>query len=560
MASEYGAEPEPEVVRLAARLRSQPRPAAVTAVDDDGTKAPKRRRLHLLRGSHPSGEGTTFRRRPRRWTVAVAAAAILLSARALMRSRDSQAPAAEASVAILPFADLSPARDRQFLSDGITEELMGRLQRVQGLRVAARTSSFFFRGREREINEVGRQLGVAAVVIGSVREDGTRLQIVSTLLDARSGAQRWTHSYNVDAAEVFSAQDAIARSVAAALHLKVEGGVDSPLGASTVDPRAHELAMRGRFAWNQRTEESVRAALGDFEEAARIDPRYAVAYAGISDAWQILPQYGHVAPREALANSKTAALRAIALDSTLAEAHTSLAAMLVEYDRDRPGAEREYARAIALNPGYATAHHWYGLHLAADGKFPEATAQIELGRRLDPLSSIISSAAGVVRYFARDYDGAVAEFRAVLALQPDFATAWSLLGRTQCALGQYDDAVRSEERAVELSGRAPANVTLLAYALASSGRARQADSLLRSLTTDSARSFVPAIDLAAVYVVLKRVDDAFRVLQQGYAARDIEMKYLRVDPRFDEVRSDARFARLAGQLGLGGDARTPQNR
>jgi serine/threonine-protein kinase len=453
---------------------------------------------------------------------------------------------------VLPFQNMSPDRDHEYLSDGLTEELINALTKVPGLRVAARTSSFQFRDLAADVREIGRRLDVSAVVEGSVRASGDSLRITAQLIDTRTGYHLWSDEFDRPARDVFAVQEDIARAVTGALRVHLaERIAETLVSAGTQSVEAHDLYLRGRYEWNKRSEEGMRAAKEAFERAVVIDPRYALAYAGLSDAWQLLPIYGQVPAKEGLANAKTAALRALALDSTLAEAHTALAVMHLEYDHDRDAAERRYRRAIEFNPGYATAHHWYALFLVAGGRFQEAIAEAEQARRLDPLSRVINAAVGTVHLFSRDYVASIAEFRAILVTDPDWSSGLGMLGRALAAAGQYDEAIAQIQQALELSGR-PSHKALLAYTLAAAGRAAEARALLRQLRAPAAGSIVAPVDLAAVHVALGEHDEALRVLHLGVEERDEEMMYLKVDPRYDPIRRDPRFAEVLAALDLDG--------
>jgi tetratricopeptide (TPR) repeat protein len=333
-----------------------------------------------------------------------------------------------------------------------------------------------------DVRAVGRALQVAAVVEGSVRLDGDRLRVTAQVIDARSGYHLWSSEYDRRVRDIFRVQEEIARAVAGALSVElVQGMPDTIVARATTNPAAYQLYLRGRHEWNRRTQDGMWNALQAFQDAVALDPRFAAAYAGLADTWQLLPDYGAVQTTDALARAKTAALHAVALDSTLAEAHTALAALLDDYDRDRRGAERAYRRAIALTPSYATAHHWFAIHLADDRRFDEAFAEIEVARRLDPLSGIISTAAGAVRYFARDWTAAIAEYRAVVEVDPDFHIAWALLGRAHLLAGQVDQAIPALQRAVTQSDGDPSYTAVYAAALAAAGRRQEAKALLDSL-------------------------------------------------------------------------------
>jgi tetratricopeptide (TPR) repeat protein len=422
---------------------------------------------------------------------------------------------------------------------------------IPSLRYWYPESALMFWNPGGDVKDIGRRLGVSALIEGSVRVSGTRYRVTAQLIDARTGYHIWSDQFDRNESDLFDVQESIARSVTAALQIQLaRRSGESILNAGTRNTKAHDWYLRGRFEWNKRNEAGMLAARAAFEQAIALDPLYARAYAGLSDSWQLLPLYGHVPTREALANAKTAALRAVALDSTLAEAHTSLAVMHLEYDHDREAAERAYRKAIALNPGYATAHHWYALFLIAGGRVAEATAQAELARSSDPLSRVIHAAVGTVRMFARDYPAAIAEFRAILVRETQWATGHALLGRGLAAAGDYQGAIAPLETAVSISRRQPSQVALLGYAYAMAGRTSDARAILQELLSARTGVFAPPVDLGALYVSLGEHDEAIRVLERGLEEHDEEMMYMMVDPRYDPLRSHSKFQAILAALDL----------
>lgn len=536
LADEYGAEPSPEVTALAARMRGTP--IAVASLPDQ------------LAPVAPSPARTAVRRRSRRnllWGLGAAAVALAsVFAFALGPWRSVEEP----SVAVLPFLDLSPGGDRAYLSDGLTEELLNALARIPKLRVASRSSSFQFRDRGVDIREVGRRLGVAAVVEGSVRLDSNRLRVTAQLIETRRGYHLWSEQYDRSMADVFSVQEDIARTVAAALGDELVASMPDTLVARGTDsPQAYDLYLRGRHDWNSRTTDGMWRALRSFQEATTIDPQFASAYAGLSDTWQLLPDYGNVPARQGLAMAKTAALRAIALDTTLADAYASLGAILDDYDHDRLGSERAYRRAISLNPRYATSRQWLAIHLADEARHEEAADEIERARRLDPLSRIINTAAGAIRYFARDYAASIAEYRSVLDQAPNFALGWALMGRVYLVQGAIDSAVTSLRKSVELSGGDPSYSAVYAAALAAAGHRRAADSVARSVR-DAQPGYVPYCELASAYIYLGETEAALGLFEQAIEERDPAVKHMAVEPLYDRIRAHPRFRATLARAGL----------
>lgn len=535
---EYDADPSPEVLELITRLRAEPTSLPAGGID-----------LSIPVSGRLSGEPPRLHapqaRSLRRIAGALAAAAVLIFAATTSWGR---ADVDDASVAVLPFLDLSPLRDQAHISDGLTEELLNALARISGLSVAARSSSFQFRNPGVDIRDVGRKLGVAAVVEGSVRLDGDRLRVTAQLIDARRGFHLWSEQYDRQLADVFALQEEIARDVASALSAELLRGIpDTLVARATSLPEAYELYLKGRHDWNTRSREGILKATEAFEAAVRLDPRYAAAWAGLADAYQLLPDYADVPAAEGLAQAKAAALRAIALDSTLAAAHAALGALLDDYDRDRAGSEQAYRTAIALNPGYATARQWLAIHLADEGRFDDAVAEIERARRLDPLSSIISTAAGAVQYFARDYDAAIAEYRAVLRQDPRFAIARALLGRALLLDGRVAEAVEELGRAVTESGGDPSYRAVYATALAAAGMTDSASAVATGV--EARAGYVPFTELASAYIYLNDIGKALALFERAFDERDPAVKHMKVEPLYDRIRDHPRFEAVLRKAG-----------
>lgn len=562
---EFGAQAGPAVSALAGRIRGAP----ATNGGDDEEKAFEDPAIDLvtsqnddraIRGtitssaSDKSGNASVLRHAVgRRWSVRGAFAVVALVVAVVLAFTFNPWRAADpVSVAVLPFVDLSPRGDQAYLGDGLTEEILNALSRVPGLHVAARSSSFQFRDPGVDVRMVGARLGVDAVVEGSVRLDGKRLRVTAQLIESKRGYHLWSEEFDRQVEDVFSVQEEIARTVAYALGVRLGRTAPDTLAPRvTSNPQAYDLYLRGRHAWNSRTTEGMWEALRAFEGAVDVDPEFAAAYAGLADTWQLLPDYGNVNARLGLARAKTAALRAIALDSTLADAYASLGALLDDYDRDRAGAERAYRTAILLNPGYATARQWLAIHLADEGRHDEAAAEMERARRLDPLSRIINSAVGAIRYFARDYASAIAEYRAVVEQAPDFALGWALMGRVYLVQGAVDSAVATLERSVRLSGGDPSYQAVYAAALAASGRLSESRELAQAVRNAPREGYVPYCELASAFVYLGDFETALALFELGFEERDPAVKHMAVEPLYDRIRENPRFQDLLRRAGLG---------
>jgi eukaryotic-like serine/threonine-protein kinase len=485
--------------------------------------------------------------------VAVAAAALVLAGLAWWVARRT-APAAPAeliaqkSIAVLPFVNMSPDPENEYFSDGMTEELITALSKVEGLRVAARTSAFVFKGKNADISEIGRRLKVGTVLEGSVRKAGNRMRITAQLIDARDGYHLWSDAYERDLRDVFAVQEEIARAIVGALRVRLGAEAGAPLvKPTTADLEAYHLFLQGRYFWNQRTEMGLRRAAEYFERAIQRDSTFAAAYAGLADVYVVLPHYSNVPGREAYPKAMQAVTRALVLDSTLAEAYTSLAALLADWKWDWHGAERAYRRAIELNPGYPTARHWYGEYLGQVGLPDVAVEELGRAQELDPLSRIIGSDFAWALYLDHRYDSAIAQARRTLELDPNFPPAHVQLARVYLAQEQHAEAMAELQKAVQLAGRIPSNQRLLAYAYARSGQREKALRLIREFQE---RWPDEPASIALAYVGLGQREQAFRWLEQAVEVRDGSLTFIIFEPLLDPLRSDPRFRRLLSRMGL----------
>jgi serine/threonine-protein kinase len=342
------------------------------------------------------------------------------------------------SIAVLPFANMSADSENEYLSDGITEEIINALAQLTDLHVAARMSSFAFKGKTPDIREVGRKLNVTTVLEGSVRQAGTQLRVIAQLINVADGFHLWSQRYDREMDDVFAIQDEIAATIADRLKVTLAGRTDEPLvKPPTKNMEAYQLYLKGRHLWNRRTKEGLEQAVEYFQGAIELDPGYALAYAGLADANLLLGSYMYLPWEEAMSRVKVAAERALDLNPSLAEAHTSRGQVL-RLELDWRGEEEAYRRAIELNPSYATAHHWYATLLAALGRSDEALREIRRAEELDPLSHAISVTVAVVLFVARDYDGALEQLGRALELEPNFGSTHAWLGIVYAQLGRYD--------------------------------------------------------------------------------------------------------------------------
>jgi serine/threonine-protein kinase len=488
-----------------------------------------------------------------RW-IGVAAAVVVLvvgAAVLVMRRSGGAAPAGPPTAAVLPFVDLSPGRDQEYFSDGLTDELITALSQVQGLRVAARTSSFQFKGRNADVREVGRRLGVGAVLEGSVRRAGNRLRVSAQLVSARDGYQLWSESYDRDPSDVFAVQEEIARAIVAALRLRLESDADSAFSSRpTGDMAAYDLFLKGQFALNQRTGPSVQQAARWFEQAVERDSTFSRAWAGLADASLLLPGYANAPPAASWARAKHAANRALALDPDLVDALTSLAYGTMTYEWDWQRAEEGFRAALAANPNYPVAHHWYGDFLAGRGRFDESLREMSEAHRLDPLSLQIGSELAWVYLLQHRHAEAEATMRQVLALDPNFPQGLFILGQIQIQQGKAKEAVATLARAQELGGFQNSVAAAQVAAAAAAGDTAGARRLLHDLEQRATREWVPAFTFATAHAALGDRAGAIAWLQRGLDQRDSYMPENFFDPMLDPIRSEPGYQKVLAGLGL----------
>jgi len=453
-----------------------------------------------------------------------------------------------ASLAVLPFVNMSREKDDEYFSDGITEEVINALANVEGLHVVSRTSAFAFKGRNVSVRTIGEELAVGSVLEGSVRREGSAVRITAQLINAVDGYHLWSQTYDRELRNVFVVEDELARSIVQALRPRLVKTSPSLVRQATASTEAHDLYLRGRHFWNKRTEQGLKKAAELFQQAIDLDPSYALAHVGLADSTTLLIEYGNARAADVLPKAKAYAQRALELDRELAEPHASLG-VISYFDFDWKGAEQQYRRAIELRPGYATAHHWYALLLVWLGRFGEARAEAGRARQLDPVSLIINNMVGVVSLWNRDYPRAIEEFTRTLELDPGFPPSRSGLRDAYFYLGRYADAMAQVGKGTE---KGSDRLVLRTRILLASGDRAEAIALLRELedhsTSESER--VSPLSLAGIYAALGDKEKAVALLEKAYAEREFWLRTLKTDPDWDSLRSDPRFQRLLRQLKL----------
>lgn len=459
------------------------------------------------------------------------------------------------SIAVLPFLNMSPDDDNEYFSDGLAEELISALSKIEHLKVASRTSAFRFRDSDLDIRQIGEELGVASVLEGSVRKAGDRLRISAQLVDVGDGYQIWSETWDRGIEDIFAIQEEIACSIVERLKVRLADSGDL-IAPPTRSLEAYNLFLKGRYFWNRRTDDDFLKARSAFEGAVREDPLYAPAYAGLADSYALLgiAEYGVLAPQQAMPRAKKAARKALDIEPGLADALTAVAHVEAFYDWNREQAEATFREAMEADPDYPFAHHWYACMLAAMGRHEEAVAEERAARERDPLSLIINKNVGTVLYYGRRYDEAIAEYEEALELDPDFVRTLLYLGIACEQVGRHEEAIEHLERAVHRSGRNAVCLMALGHAYGTVGKTERAREVLRELDTMREDRYVPALSFALVRLGLGEADVALDFLERAHEERSSWMLSLRCDPWFDPLRSEPRFRKLVERVGWPSEA------
>lgn len=466
------------------------------------------------------------------------------------RARAAQTP--NESIAVLPFVNLSGDQDNEYFSDGLTETLIHMLSQISELRVSARTSSFAFKGQSIDVREIGVALGVANILEGSVQKAGSRIRITTQLVRAIDGFHLWSNNYDRTLDDIFAIQDEIAISISSNLEVTFSDKQKTRLAEqNTLNADAYERYLKGRYYWNQRTNEGYRNAIELFQQAIEIEPTYARAYVGLADAQAFVSVEG-VSTMEQYGIALDTVTKALELDESLGEAHATMALLMQNKDWDFAGAEAQYRRAIELAPSYASAYHWYGELLSQLRRHDEALDSLRQASALDPLSSAISSDVGIALYFARDYERAITALRSSIAADPTFSRTHHYFAKVYAQIGQYTDALLADQKGWLLAGDDPdaveQRIERLRAALARSG----AEGFWRErlAIAQSARGPDWPVDAAELHARLGERDQSFALLERAFAAKKFAILFLNVEPAWDGLRDDQRFHDLVRRIGF----------
>ena len=483
------------------------------------------------------------------------------------------------SVAVLPLENLSGAPEQEYFADGLTESLITALAKIPGLRVISRTSIMQYKHAPKTLPQIARELSVDAIVEGSVRRDGDRVRITAELIEARTDQHLWTETYDRDLSDILNLQSQVAAAIANEIRAKLSSSARSimetasPSNRSALDrslletanptaeikpsasinPLAYDLYLRGRHFWNNRvTDEDFRKAVEHYQRALEIDPQSALTYAGLAHCSLLMGtgEYGLRAPSEMMVKAKVAALKALSIDDSIAEAHLSLAMVKFRFDWDWVGAEWEFQRAIELDPGYSAAHYWYSVYLAVLARFDDAFVEAKMARQLSPFAPLMHFSLGLLLYASSQNEEAIEQLRATVAMDTKFPLSHVVLGLTFGRKGRFDEAIAEFKQALTVGGARPLWSGFLGQMYASAGKTENAVEILNELFATAKKHFVPPVAFAVVYAGLGKTDDAFHWLGKAVEERDGLLIYLKVGSVFDSLRPDPRFSAILTQVGL----------
>lgn len=454
------------------------------------------------------------------------------------------------SIAVMPFVNESGNADVEYLSDGMTETLISSLSQLPNLNVKARSSVFRYKGKDTNPQTLGKELNVQAILNGRVVQRGDQLTLSLELIDAQTENVIWGEQYTRKQSDLVTLQSEIARDVSSKLKSKLSGADVAKVAKNyTTNPEAYQLYLKGKFYWNKRTGESLKRAAEFYRQAIDKDPNYALAYSGLAETYVLFSSYDVAPANDSMPQAKAAALRALEIDDSLAEAHNALGFYLSNYEWDRNGSEKEYRRAIELKPNYATAHHWLGSDLANVKRFDDSLVELRRAEELDPLSPIISTNLGDALVFAHKYDEAIAQYRRTLVRNPNFAYAHQALGRAYSSNGMYPDAITETRMSIELD-HASAGKGYLGLFLAKSGKRAEALKLLGELKQEANRNYVQSYTFALIYIGLGDKAEALNWLEKQMSSRAETASTYAVAPELDVLRSEPRFREMLQRMNL----------
>jgi TolB-like protein/tetratricopeptide (TPR) repeat protein len=498
------------------------------------------------RPGQPSGK--------RRWIYVAVSAGVLSAGLFFLGRYTAPKPSrasdmAAKSIAVLPFENLSRDPDTAYFAEGIQEEILTRLAKIADLKVISRTSTQRYKSSPDDLPAIARQLGVANILQGSVQRSADAVRVNVQLINAETDAHLWADTFDRKLTDIFKIESEIAKTIAETLRAKLTGAELTAIASRpTESPEAHQLYLEGRFSWNKRTGADLKKAIDYFKQAIEQDPEYALAYAGLADSYVLLSGFGVATPHDSFPLAKAAAKKALEIDETLGEAHTSLAVVLADYEFDLARSTSEFERAIELNPNYATAHQWFAEQLETTGQFDRAIAEMKRALELDPLSLIINADLGSALTTARRYDEAIVQLRKTIEMDPRFYYAYWNLAQALELKGAVPEAITKYQKTIELDDD-PLPLALLGHLYAKIGKREEARKILERLHLLANERYVAAYTFALIHLGLGEKDEALHWLEESYGERDgYSIAYIRVDPMLDPIRGDPRFEKLVATV------------
>jgi TolB-like protein/Tfp pilus assembly protein PilF len=458
----------------------------------------------------------------------------------------------EKSIAVLPFENRSEDKANAYFAEGVQDEILTRLSKIADLKVTSHTSTQHYKSVPENLAEIAKQLGVAHILEGSVQKSGDAVRVNVQLIKAANNSHVWAETFDRKLTDIFSVESDVAKAIADQLRAHITRQEEQVIAAKpTKNIEAYDAYLRGRYFWNKRTSDGIKHAIEHFQQSIERDPDFALGHAGLADSYIALTFYNFAAPHETMPKAKESAIKALALDNTLAEAHASLAHILMNYDWNWSAAEKEFKRSIELKPDYATAHEWYAIHyLTATGRLEEAVQEMKKALELEPASLVMNTFMGATLYYAGRYDEAIDQCRRTIEMDPNFTVAHWHLGLAYEQKQVLDAATEEFKKAISLSEGSPLMKAALGRAYAKSQKKHEANEILNELNELSKQHYVSAYEVATIYVALGNNEQVFQLLEEAYAEHSFHLVYLNVSPQFKPVSSDRRFQNLVQRIGL----------
>jgi serine/threonine protein kinase/tetratricopeptide (TPR) repeat protein len=502
----------------------------------------------------PGEPGSAKLSSKKKWLILISAIAVITMSMVLVtitfNSPDPDRKIPEKSIAVLPFTNMSPDPEQEYFGDGLAEDLINGLANIEGLRVAGRTSSFFFKGKKKDVRTIGKQLGVSLVLDGSIRKEANRLRVTVNLINTADGLRLWGERYQRQVADVFAIQDEITQAIVEALRLELRDGAVSKRSLyGTENTEAYTLYLKGHFHRSRYTPKDLQQAVDYFQEAIREDGNFARAYAGLARAYNTLGDWSYLAPKDAFPKAEEQAKKALELDNKLAEAHIALGEVSLEYDWNRAAAQRSFERAMELAPKNAETHFAYGWYLMLMGKFDEGISKIKHALELEPLALNFHAVLGTYLVFSGRYNEAITQLQKTLGMDPNFPATHQYFGEAYLAMGRYNEALDAFQTALSLNETSLVMAELgQVYAL--SGQRAEAEKMLDRLQILAGERYISPVHFSWLLAGLGEMDQAFAWLDKAYEERAVDMVYLKVSPAFNPLRGDPRFIALLKKMGL----------